>query len=81
MPLPREPDDVAMKINNKKTSLNRAILDLKDKSETRHWTKEWGVTKIDLQRAVEKVGPAVHAVAKELGKRSDAAIMPERLLP
>jgi hypothetical protein len=57
-----------MKLSNNKPPLNRASLNLEDKSATRHWTREWGVTKRDLQRAIDKVGPAIHAIAKELGK-------------
>jgi hypothetical protein len=57
-----------MKISNKKPPPNRGTLNLENKSEARHWTKEWGVTRGDLQAAIDKVGPSVHAVAKELGK-------------
>jgi hypothetical protein len=64
----RTPKGVNMKISNKKPSPNRGTLNLENKSEARHWTKEWGVTRNDLQVAIDKVGPAVHAVAKELGK-------------
>jgi hypothetical protein len=64
----RTPQGVNMKISNKKPPPNRGTLNLENKSEARHWTKEWGVTRGDLQAAIDKVGPAVHAVAKELGK-------------
>jgi hypothetical protein len=60
-----------MKLSNNKTPLDRASLNLDDESATKHWTKEWGVTKTDLQRAIDKVGPAIHAVAKELGKSQE----------
>jgi Protein of unknown function (DUF3606) len=64
----QDPQGVNMKISNKKPPPNRGTLNLENKSEARHWTKEWGVTRCDLQAAIDKVGPAVHAVAKELGK-------------
>jgi hypothetical protein len=55
-----------MKISNTQPALDRANIDIGNKWEVRHWTKEWDVTRSDLQRAIEKVGPAVHAIAKEL---------------
>ncbi len=70
-----------MKISNNKPPLDRASLNLEDKSATRRWTKEWGVTKTDLQRAIDKVGPAIHAVAKELGKSQEGtAVVADPLL-
>jgi Protein of unknown function (DUF3606) len=56
-----------MSKNRRSPPLNRASLNLEDRAATRHWSKTWGVSKRDMQRAVEKVGPTVHAVAKELG--------------
>src|ERR1700722_14668328 len=53
------------------TSLNRGSLNLDDKFEVKHWTTQWGVTVEDLRRAMDKVGPSVHAIAKELGKSDD----------
>jgi Protein of unknown function (DUF3606) len=58
--------DLDMKIKDTQPSLDRANIDIRNKWEVRHWTKEWDVTKIELQRAIDKVGPAVHAIAKEL---------------
>jgi hypothetical protein len=55
-----------MKISDTQTSLDRANIDIRNKWELRHWTKEWDVPKSELKRAIDKVGPAVHAVAKEL---------------
>jgi predicted double-glycine peptidase len=34
--------------------------------EVRHWIKHFGISKDDLQRAVEKVGNSASAVRKEL---------------
>jgi len=55
-----------MKISDTQPSLDRANIDIRNKWEVRHWTKEWDVTQSELQRVIDKVGPAVHAIAKEL---------------
>jgi uncharacterized protein DUF3606 len=55
-----------MKISSTQPSLDRANIDIRNKWEVRHWTKEWDVTKSELKRAIDKVGPTVHAIAKEL---------------
>ena len=55
-----------MRISGTQPSLDRANVDIRNKWEVRHWTKEWDVTKSELKRAIDKVGPAVHATAKEL---------------
>lgn len=60
-----------MNTSRKAPPLERANLNLDDKSATRHWIKKWGVTRSEMQRAIDKVGPALHAVAKELGKQFD----------
>jgi hypothetical protein len=60
-----------MNTNRKSPPLERANLNLEDKCATRHWIKKWGVTRSEMQRAIDKVGPALHAVAKELGKPLD----------
>jgi hypothetical protein len=36
--------------------------------EVRYWTQKWGVSKEQLAAAVNKVGVAADAVARELGK-------------
>ena len=64
-----------MKISSTQPSLNRANIDIRNKWEVRHWTKEWDVTKSELQRAIDKVGPTVHAIAKEL--RGNGHWLPE----
>ena len=52
-------------------ALDRANLNLEDRAATRHWSRTWGVSKREMQRAIDKVGPTVHAVAKELGVAHD----------
>jgi hypothetical protein len=60
-------------MSNKRRSppLDRANLNLEDRAATRHWSRTWGVSKREMQRAIDKVGPTVHAVAKELGVAHD----------
>jgi hypothetical protein len=60
-----------MSKNRRAPPLARGNLNLEDKAATRHWSKAWGVSKREMQRAIDKVGPAVHAVAKELGVAHD----------
>jgi hypothetical protein len=36
--------------------------------EVKYWTKHLGVTKQELQKAIDKVGNSAAAVRKELGK-------------
>ena len=40
--------------------------------EVKYWTRHLGVTREDLQRAVDKVGNSAAAVRKELGRIRDA---------
>ncbi len=46
---------------------DRSRIDMNDIYEVRHWTKTFRVTKEQLQRVIDKVGPGVKAVAKEAG--------------
>lgn len=39
-----------------------------DEFEVKYWTKHLGVSRDELQRAVDKVGNSASAVRKELGK-------------
>jgi hypothetical protein len=55
----------------KQTPLTRGTLNLDDKFAVKHWTTEWGVTIEQLQQAIEKVGPSIHAIAKELGQSDE----------
>jgi hypothetical protein len=56
-----------MNKNRKSPPLNRRNLNLDDPAAARHWIKKWRVSRSELQRAIDRVGPTVHAVAKELG--------------
>ena len=40
--------------------------------EVHYWTKHFGISKDDLQRAIEKVGTSAAAVRKELGLIGEA---------
>jgi hypothetical protein len=62
---------VGMSKNRKSPPLDRANLNLADRAATRHWSKTWGVSASEMQRAIDKVCPTVHAVAKELGVAHD----------
>jgi Protein of unknown function (DUF3606) len=57
--------------NRKSPPLDRANLNLADRAVSRHWSRAWGVSTSEMQRAIDKVGPRVHAVAKELGVSHD----------
>jgi Protein of unknown function (DUF3606) len=56
-----------MKIK-KQAPLTRGTLNFADKFAVKHWIAQWGVTVEELQRAADKVGPSIPAIAKELGK-------------
>jgi hypothetical protein len=51
--------------------LTRGTLNLDDKFAVKHWLKQWGVTIEELQQAIDKVGPSIHAIAKELGQSEE----------
>jgi hypothetical protein len=44
---------------------------MNEEIEVKYWTKHLGVTREELQRAVDKVGNSAAAVRKELGKAAD----------
>jgi hypothetical protein len=46
---------------------DRSLINMSEEHELKYWTKHLGVTREELQRAVEKVGNAAAAVRKELG--------------
>jgi hypothetical protein len=46
---------------------SRIHIAIDDPSAVRRWTKHLGVTKEELQSAVEKVGASVAAVRKQIG--------------
>jgi hypothetical protein len=47
---------------------DRARVNVNEDHEVRYWTHKWGVSKEQLTTAVNKVGVAANAVARELGK-------------
>jgi hypothetical protein len=60
----------------KQTPLTRGTLNLDDKFAVKHWTAQWGVTIEELQQAIDKVGPSIHAIAKELGQSEEFESLP-----
>jgi Protein of unknown function (DUF3606) len=57
------PDNLSMggQPDRSKIAMNKAL-------EVRYWTKHLGISREELQRAVDKVGNSAAAVKKELGK-------------
>ena len=51
----------------KKDQRDRSKINMHEDFEVKYWTKELGVSKEELQRAVDKVGSSAAAVRKELG--------------
>lgn len=49
-------------------SQDRSRIAMQEPHEVRYWTETLGVSKDELQRAVDKVGHSVDAVRSELGK-------------
>lgn len=45
---------------------DRSKINMHEDFEIKYWTKELGVTKEELQKAVDKVGNSAVAVGKEL---------------
>jgi Protein of unknown function (DUF3606) len=56
----------------RKVSPLRNHIEMKEASEVKYWIKHLGVTRDELQRAVDKVGNSAAAVRKELGKTKDS---------
>jgi hypothetical protein len=50
----------------KKGSQDRSKINMHEDHEVRYWTKELGVSKERLQKAVDKVGNSAAAVRQEL---------------
>jgi len=46
---------------------DRSKINMHEAYEVKHWTHALGVTREDLQKAVDKVGSAATAVRKQLG--------------
>lgn len=57
------PDDTSQR-----GAADRSRISMHEDYEVRYWTKELGVSKDELQRAVDKVGNSVEEVRRELGK-------------
>ena len=47
---------------------DRSLINMGEDYEVRYWTKHLGVSREELQAAVDKVGNAAAAVRKQLGK-------------
>jgi 3-oxoacyl-[acyl-carrier-protein] synthase III len=59
----------AMDNLTKKEQSDRSQINMHQDFEVKYWTKELGVSKEQLQNAVDKVGNSAAAVRKELGAR------------
>jgi hypothetical protein len=55
-------------VTNGNVKSDRGHIDTSDPDAMRHWCRHLGVSAVDLQRAIDKVGNSVAAVRKELGK-------------
>ena len=53
---------------NKKDAGDRSKINMLEDYEVKHWTKQLGVSKEQLQKVVDKVGSSAAAVRKELGR-------------
>jgi hypothetical protein len=49
---------------------DRSKINMSEDYEVKYWTRHLGVSREELQRAVDKVGNAAPAVRKELGKEA-----------
>jgi uncharacterized protein DUF3606 len=52
----------------KKGTADRSKINMHEDYEVKHWIKELGVSREQLQKAVDKVGNSAAAVRKELGQ-------------
>ena len=48
---------------------DRNRINVNEDWEVRHWTEALGVSREELERAVQQVGPSVDAVRQHLGRR------------
>jgi hypothetical protein len=62
----------------KREQPDRSKINMHQPHEVKYWSHALGVSKDDLQRAVEKVGNAAAAVRKELGHESSSQNPSER---
>ncbi|MGY4625308.1 hypothetical protein ACVWY3_003064 [Bradyrhizobium sp. USDA 4486] len=51
---------------------DRSKINMHEAHEVKYWTHALGVTREELQKAVDKVGNSAATVRKELGKEADA---------
>lgn len=47
---------------------DRSFINMSEDFEVKYWTKHLGVSRAELQGAIDKVGNAAAAVRKQLGK-------------
>ena len=52
----------------KKGAADRSKINMSEDYEVKYWTRELGVSKEQLQKAVDKVGNSAAAVRKELAR-------------
>ena len=55
----------------RKDQRDRSKINMNEDFEVKYWTKELGVSKEQLQRAVDKVGNSAAAVRREIGILGD----------
>jgi hypothetical protein len=53
---------------NKKAAADRSKINMNEDYEVKYWTKELGVSKDKLQKAINKVGNSADAVRKEFSR-------------
>ena len=53
---------------NKRGQQDRSRINVHEEHEVRYWTEALGVTREELERAVEQVGVSASAVREHLGK-------------
>jgi hypothetical protein len=54
---------------SKRGSPDNRRIDINDPDEVRNWTKSLGISKEELERAVQAAGPMADKVREHLGKR------------
>jgi hypothetical protein len=47
---------------------DRSRINMNEDHEVKYWTQQFGVTREELQRVVDRVGDSAKAVAREFGK-------------
>ena len=57
----------------KKAAPDRSKILMDRDDEVKYWTKHLGISRDELQRMVDKVGPSAAAIRKELGMRSESS--------